>query len=267
MALAEPHTAAREATALITILERPSYRRRNRACPGANLDHTPVGVVAHDDPGCIAGQTLRRSGRNAHTALEHRLPGLVGVDQDGGVDVHNDLVALSRGAGIDASVERGLGEQRQCVGLLLLHRRHSGVGRLLTSPPILALPSRLQRLQEQGTHLRGQPPSDPYRTVFVLIQVQRASSVVANGLLSLGLAVHPAPATHDSLDVFGGAGAAHCQQSLFRLGRCHTGQLTNLSVRQLAAGERLRQQWKRAERARHPDVLPSRARRVPHAPG
>ena len=119
---------------MVTILERPSYRRRNRACPGADVGYTPLGVVAHDDPGRVAGQTLRRSGRNAHAVLEHRLPGLIGVDKDGGVNVHNDLVALSRDTGIDALVERGLGEQRQCVGLLLLHRRRVGVGRLLTPP-------------------------------------------------------------------------------------------------------------------------------------
>ena len=91
--------------------------------------------------------------------------------------------------------------------------------------------------------------------------------MVTSRLLSLGLAVHPAPATHDPLDVFGGAGAAHRQQSLFRLGRCHTGQLTDLGIGQLAAGERLRQQRQRAERTSDPDMLPSRARRVPYAPG
>ena len=92
--------------------------------------------MAHDDPRCIAGQTLRRSGRNAHAALERGLPSLVRVGQDGGVDVHNDLVTLSRGAGIDALVERGLGERRQCVGLLLLHRRRVGVGRRFMAPLI-----------------------------------------------------------------------------------------------------------------------------------
>jgi hypothetical protein len=106
-------------------------------------------------------------------------------------------------------VERGLCEQRQCVGLLLLHRRRVGIGRHLMAPLIQVLTRRLQRLQEHGTHLRRQPPSDPDRTVFVLIHVKCTSRVMTSGFLSLGLAVHPAPATHDPLHVFGGAGAAH----------------------------------------------------------
>jgi pyrimidine deaminase RibD-like protein len=91
MALAEAPAAAGEATALVTMLKRAAQRWRDRACSRADFDQTPPVVVAHDDPGCVAGQTLRRSGRNAHAALEHGLPSLVGVDQDGGVDVHNDL--------------------------------------------------------------------------------------------------------------------------------------------------------------------------------
>ena len=128
------------------------------------------------------------------------LPGLVGVHQDGGVDVQNDLVPLSRGAGIDALVERGLGEQRQCVGLLLLHRRRVGVGLRLMTPLIQVLTRRLQRLQgARRPPPRRQPPSDPDRAVFVLIHVQRTSRVMTSGFLSLEPAVHPAPATHDPL--------------------------------------------------------------------
>jgi hypothetical protein len=209
MAFAEAYAAAREATALVSMLECPSYRRRNRAGPGADFDHTPLGVVTHDDPGGIAGQTLRRSGRNAHAALEHGLPRLVGVNQDGGSDVHHDLVTLSRGAGIDALVERGLREQREGVGLLLLHRWRVSLGRLRAATLVYALPRRLQRLQEHGADLRGQPPTEPDRTVFVLIHVQGASSVVTSGFLSLGLTVHPAPAPHDPLHVVSRAGAAH----------------------------------------------------------
>jgi hypothetical protein len=121
--LPEAHAAAWEATALVTMLQRSSNRRRNRSCPGADLDQTPRGVLTHENPGRVAREALRRSGRNARPALEHRLPGLLGVGQDGSIDVHNHLIALSQGTGIDALVERGLGKQRECVGLQLLHRR------------------------------------------------------------------------------------------------------------------------------------------------
>jgi hypothetical protein len=100
-----------------------------------------------------------------------------------------------------------------------------------------------------------------------LIHLQRATRVVTRRLLRLGLAVHSTPAPDDPLDVLGGAGAADRQQPLFGLRGGHAGQLADLGVRQLAAGERPRQPWQRAERARHPHVLPGRARCEPHAPG
>ena len=42
-------------------------------------------------------------------ALEHGLAGRVGIRQHGSIDVDDDLVSLTRRAGIDAVVERGLG--------------------------------------------------------------------------------------------------------------------------------------------------------------
>ena len=55
-------------------------------------------------------------------ALEDGLAGRVGIRQDGSIDVDDDLVSLARSAGIQALVERGLGQQRQRVRLLLGHR-------------------------------------------------------------------------------------------------------------------------------------------------
>ena len=55
--------------------------------------------------------------------LEQRLAGLIRIGEDGGVDVDDDLVALARGAGVDAVVEGRFREQHQRVGLLLSHRR------------------------------------------------------------------------------------------------------------------------------------------------
>ena len=113
--------------------------------PGTDLRQAPACVVAHHDPGRVAGQALRRSGRNAHPVFEHRLAGLVGVGQDSGVHVDYHLIAFSRSAGIDSVVKRGLGEQRQGVGLLLLHRRRVGFRCLLTSPLVQGLAGRVQR--------------------------------------------------------------------------------------------------------------------------
>jgi hypothetical protein len=60
MALAEPHTTAREATGAVSVVECPAQRRRDRPRPGADVQQTPVWVVAHHHPTRIAGQALRR---------------------------------------------------------------------------------------------------------------------------------------------------------------------------------------------------------------
>ena len=97
--------------------------------------------------------------------------------------------------------------------------------------------------------------------------MQRPARVPPGGLAGLGHPVHPAPAAHDPLHVGGGARSAHRQQPRFRLGSGHPGQRPHLRVRQLPAGERLRQERQRAERVRHPHALPGRARVEPDAPG
>jgi len=73
--LSEADPAARDATALVPKLKRPSYCRRNRARAGTDLDHTSIDVVAHDHPRGVAGKPLRRSGRNAHATLGSDCPG------------------------------------------------------------------------------------------------------------------------------------------------------------------------------------------------
>ncbi len=78
-------------------------------------------------------------------------------------------------------------------------------------------------------------------------------------LLRFRLAVHPAPAADDALDVLGGTGPAGCEQSLFGLRRRDAGQRSNFRVRELAARQRLRQPWQGPQRARHADALASRA--------
>src|SRR5262249_57031538 len=64
MPLAKPHTTPRETTTVITMQQRSSYRRRNRPGPGAHLGHPALAAVRHQNPGRVAGEPLRRSGRN-----------------------------------------------------------------------------------------------------------------------------------------------------------------------------------------------------------
>src|SRR6266850_163222 len=184
------------------------------------------------NPGRVAGQPLRRSGRNAHAVFELRLAGLTGVGQDGGVDMDYHLVALPGGARIDAVVERGLGEQREGVGLLLRHRRCVSLWRLLASPLVEGLPRGIECLHEHGANLRGESSPDLHHTVFVLIHMQRPADVLASGLLSFGLGVHAPPSSHDALDMLGGAGAPHGEQLLLGLGYSHAGQLAGVAGRE-----------------------------------
>jgi hypothetical protein len=81
--------------------------------------------VPHHYPGRVTRQALRRFRGNARTAFEDGLPRRVPIRQHGGIDVDDDLAALARGAGIDAVMQRRLGEQGQRVRLLLSHRRRS----------------------------------------------------------------------------------------------------------------------------------------------
>jgi hypothetical protein len=66
--------------------------------------------VPHHDPAGVARQALRRSSWNARAVLEDGLARLIRVRQDFGIDVDHYLVALARGAGIDAMVEGRLRE-------------------------------------------------------------------------------------------------------------------------------------------------------------
>ena len=169
--LAEAGTAAREATAAIPVVERSADRWRNRSSAGTHRGHAPVRLVTHDNSGRVARQPLRRSGRNAHAVFELRLPGLTGVSQDGGVDMDYHLVAFPRRPRIDAVVQRGLGEHREGVGLLLRHRRCVSLWGLLASPLVEGLPGRIECLHEHSANLRGEASPDLHRTVFVLIHM------------------------------------------------------------------------------------------------
>jgi hypothetical protein len=206
MTLAEANGGAREATAAVAVVQRPPDGRGDRARAGVDLDDPAVPAVAHDDPAGVAGQALGRSSWNVCPVLKSGLAGGVGVGEDLGVDMDDDLVALTGVPGIEAEVKGGLGEERQSVGLALLHRRRVGVGVLLPTLLVQRLPGSVERLHEQGAHFRRQPSLDPHRAVTVRIHVESAAGVLQGRVAGLGLAVDPSPAADDARDMRGGPG-------------------------------------------------------------
>ncbi len=222
--------------------------------------------MPHHHPAGVARQPLRRSRGNARAVLEDRLTGLIGVFEDLGVDVDHYLIALARGAGVDAVVESSLREQGQRVCLLLNHRRRVALRLPSASLLMEGLAGGGQRLHEQRADFRCEPPAEKVGAVRVRIHVQRPTRVLQGGLAGLCLPVHSPPAADDPLDVVSRAGAAHRQQPLLGFGRGHARQGPDLGVGELAAGEGLGQQGQRAQGARHPHVLAGRAGGKPHPP-
>ena len=129
--------------------------------------------MAHHHPAGVAGQALRRFRGNARAPLEDRLPRLIGIGQYLGIDVDHHLVALPRGAGIEAVVQGRLGEQGQGIGLLLADRgrfRGNAPGAGIEGGPlpaalIQALPGRGQGLHDQRSHFWLEPPLDDTPTL------------------------------------------------------------------------------------------------------
>jgi hypothetical protein len=195
------------------------------------------------------------------------LSDLIRIREDRGVDVDHDLIAFSGGARIDPMMERRLRDERQGVRPLLLHRRD--VLRRVRRRAVLLvqrLARRFECPEEQGAHLRCQPPADHHHTVVVVRDMEGAALVLPCTRVRFGLPVHVPPAAHDALDVNGGAGAGNPQELLFRLRRRHAGQGPYLGIRDLSAGEGTGEARQRAEGARHADPLPRSALVEPHPP-
>jgi hypothetical protein len=87
MPLGEAKATAREAAALIPMVERSSQGGGNRPGPGPDLRQTSLLVMAHHHPAGVAGQPLGRLRGNARAVLEDRLARLLRIGQDLGVDV------------------------------------------------------------------------------------------------------------------------------------------------------------------------------------
>lgn len=106
MPLAERQSAPRKATAPVPMMKRASNSRRNRAGPGADLNHSPVRLVTHDHPGRVARQAARRFRGNVSATVQDRLAWRVGICEYRRVDVDHDLVPLARGAWVEIVLER-----------------------------------------------------------------------------------------------------------------------------------------------------------------
>ena len=189
--------------------------------------------------------------------------------------MNHHLVALPRGAGIEAVVQGRLGEQGEGIGLLLGDRgrfRGNAPGAGIEGGPlpaalIQALAGCGQGLHDQRSHLWLEPPFDDHHAVLVLIHAQGAARVPVLRLPRLGPPIHAAPAAYDPLDMGSRPGASHPQQSHFGLRRGHAGQGADLGIRELPAGQGLGQERQRPEGTRDPDAFPGRAQIQPHPPG
>ena len=104
MALPDPHVAAREAAAPISMQQCPPQRGRNRPGPGSYLHQPPLGVVPHHHPTRVTGQAPGRFRGNVAALFQHGLAGLLRVRQDRGVHVDHHLVPLAGRAGIELVV-------------------------------------------------------------------------------------------------------------------------------------------------------------------
>jgi hypothetical protein len=119
MPLAIAHAAAREATALVPMMERPPQGGGNRPRPGPDFDHAAVLITTHHHPTGVTRQAPGRFHGDARAPFEDRLPRLIRIRQRRGVDVDHHLVALTRSAGIELVMQRRLRQQGQRIGLLL----------------------------------------------------------------------------------------------------------------------------------------------------
>jgi hypothetical protein len=273
MPLPEADAAAGETATSVPMVERSSQGGRNRPRPSPDLHQAPTVVVVHHHPARVARQALGRFRGNVCTAIEYGLARLIWIGQHLGIDMDHHLVALARGTGIEV-VQGRLREQGQGIGLLLGQRgcfrgNVSGVRRRLipsTSPLVQGLAGRGQRLGQQRSDLRVEPPGDHDHAVLVGTDVQSPAGVAARGLPSLGPPVYRPPAAYDPLDVGGRACAPHGEQASFRLRRGHASEGAHLGVRELPAGEGLSEEGQRPEGARDADPFTSGPQIEPDSP-
>src|SRR2546425_3976339 len=91
-----------------------------------------------------------------------------------------------------------------------------------------------QSLHEHGADLGRESATEHDHTVVALIHVQLSARVPSAVLSGLAFTVHPAPASHDALDMIRGAGTPDRQQPFLGLRRGDARQRADLGVRELA---------------------------------
>ncbi len=198
MPLPDAHAAAREATASVSMVQRPP--QRGWSGPGANtdLDQPARRIVTHHHPARVARQPPWRLRGNAAPFLESRLARLFWIRQHGRVHVDHHPVPLRRGAGIEALVQRRLREQSERIRLLLrsgwrvrgrVGRGGSRIG--APGPLIQRFTGRVERPHEQRPDFRGEPAPDEQRSILLLAHVQRVTRVPPGRLARLGQPIYP----------------------------------------------------------------------------
>jgi hypothetical protein len=193
MSLGDAHTAARKATASISVVKRPPQCGGNRPGPRPDLQQASIFVVAHDDSTGVTRQASGRFRGNVRAILQDRLAWLIGVSQRWSLDMDHDLVALAGGAGIETVVQGRLREQGQRVSLLLsesrgiVHRIGRWGGRRVGASLLAQfLACRRERLHEEHPHLWLETASNHHHAVLVLVYMQRAALVLAPRFPRLG---------------------------------------------------------------------------------
>jgi hypothetical protein len=134
-------------------------------------------------------------------------------------------------------------------------------------PLIQGLPRGRQRLDEQRTHFRLEPPPDDHHAVCVRIEAKPSAPMPLRGLPRLGLPVDAPPAADDPLDMGRRARAPDAEEPRFGLRRGHAREGPDLGVGQLPTGEGLGQERQRPQRARDPHPLAGGAQIDPDPPG
>jgi len=122
VALSKPTPTARKAATLVAMLECSPQRGRNRARPCSDFDRAAGLIVAHHHARRVARNPLGRFRGNARTPVEDRLAWRIGILQNCGVHMDDDLIPFGWSTWIDTMVQGGLRDQRQRIGLLLRWR-------------------------------------------------------------------------------------------------------------------------------------------------
>ena len=223
--------------------------------------------MAHHHPARITRQALRRSRGNVAQLLQLGLAGCLRIRQNGGVDMDDHLVPLTRRPGIELMMQRALGEEAQRIGLLLHARRSRGAGTGDASALIKCLARGVERTQEHGARLGVQPAAEHHRAIVVRIDVKPSVGVLARRPTGPGPPIQLSPPADDPLHVDGGARASHRKEASLGLGRGDPGQSPDLGVGELPAREGFGQPRKRTQRVGNADPLARRAGREADSPG